>query len=482
MGTLAKVCDSSPLLLFGLFVFLFLFFPNCNFSLFSTPATITVEQNFLQYKSVSPLNTTALSWVSSQITVSGFPYNEFDSTTQVMLTMSLSHTNPNLLTVALIGPNGVGAIIGYSPNTVATCSNFYNTSVADNQTYQMDLTSPIPCPPPILTATGYFSTNLTHKLTAFPGSVPIRDPFFAAFQGNPVNGVWSLQLYSNSSVGSGTLSSWSLKFYSKDPCECVYVCVWVLITVVVIFSSLDACAKSPCLNGGTCVPNGWHQGNYTCLCIPAFSGQNCSYGVLGPNFRQFTSSTLFPPYSYYGLGMRLPYPASGPLQVSGIPPIDWTVAVVLLLNAESPEFGSLRITLQSPSGAAAVVLKENSYGEVNCHSLFGGPAGTPIFDNQTAVWGNSSALSLCSAGTMTAYGQMFLKNSQLTCFTPNCVVVSDPFTRVFENGPASGQWSLNIVDASFNMTQGQYQPPSYVTKWTLQFYCKVVFFLFACSS
>ena len=35
----------------------------------------------------------------------------------------------------------------------------------------------------------------------------------------------------------------------------------------------DACTPSPCLNGATCIPNGF--GGFTCQCQPGFSGQRC---------------------------------------------------------------------------------------------------------------------------------------------------------------------------------------------------------------
>jgi hypothetical protein len=49
------------------------------------------------------------------------------------------------------------------------------------------------------------------------------------------------------------------------------------------------CASIPCRNNGTCVQTGWTADNYTCQCLPDYSGQNCEIGM---NILQSLTSSL----------------------------------------------------------------------------------------------------------------------------------------------------------------------------------------------
>ena len=44
-----------------------------------------------------------------------------------------------------------------------------------------------------------------------------------------------------------------------------------------MFSDIDDCSSSPCVNGGTCNDNVNH---YICMCTSGYSGINCETGKL----------------------------------------------------------------------------------------------------------------------------------------------------------------------------------------------------------
>ena len=46
----------------------------------------------------------------------------------------------------------------------------------------------------------------------------------------------------------------------------------------IIFSAIDACMSSPCLNGATCFEHQDSHG-YACVCPPGYEGTNCEIGM-----------------------------------------------------------------------------------------------------------------------------------------------------------------------------------------------------------
>ena len=164
----------------------------------------------MEYWNITAVNTTFNSWVTSSITVSGFPVSTFvPGNVAIVLNLALFHTNPQDLILYLENPAGSGAIIGYlSAGSTESCPLYYSTTVEDSQVTQnvFEGNSSIPCPPQSLTAIG------DHWMLA--GNVTQRNlgnlPFSNAFAGNPVNGQWLLHILDTGPDNSGNLTSWTL--------------------------------------------------------------------------------------------------------------------------------------------------------------------------------------------------------------------------------------------------------------------------------
>jgi len=188
-------------------------------------AVTTFGANFIQYNSTGVVAVSYNTWVSSAITVSGFPVTYFGSTTQVTLTMALTDTNSEHLQVILLAPGGWGSVIGWNyQGATTTCTKFYSTTVADGQTYQTVFqgSGSIPCPPTIMTADANILVNIVGPIsnqTLYQFNTPQTSPFMETFTGNPVNGKWQLLVYSTGSSDTGSIASWSLKMYSKAVCS-----------------------------------------------------------------------------------------------------------------------------------------------------------------------------------------------------------------------------------------------------------------------
>ena len=65
--------------------------------------------------------------------------------------------------------------------------------------------------------------------------------------------------------------------FECDNCECIIP---------------DPCISKPCANGGTCQRSGEKRKNYTCTCLPNFTGRNCTVNVTSLSF-QFSSTLNF---------------------------------------------------------------------------------------------------------------------------------------------------------------------------------------------
>ena len=51
----------------------------------------------------------------------------------------------------------------------------------------------------------------------------------------------------------------------------------VLVSVELLFTDVNECASSPCVNGATCVDQ---VNNFTCTCSPGFTGVLCDFSKL----------------------------------------------------------------------------------------------------------------------------------------------------------------------------------------------------------
>jgi len=157
-------------------------------------------------------------WVSSAISVLGFPETSFGWWTVLTAVMNLTHPNPANLRVLLTSPEGFSLIVGDEAFGMSTpCPNFYVATVADNQAYQASISAGgnIPCPPLTITPVGdrYYilsppnviSVNQVEESTA---------PIHKILEGTPINGVWNLDIFDASPMSNnnlnGTLVSWSI--------------------------------------------------------------------------------------------------------------------------------------------------------------------------------------------------------------------------------------------------------------------------------
>ena len=392
----------------------------------------------MPFASTTAVATSHNSWVSSTVTVSGFPETKFDYHSNIVLLLNLTHPTPSNLIVALTDPSGYSSVIG-NKVAAASCSSFYVTMVADNQTYQTGTSPSIPCPPTVITgdANTYYTSSSMSASTSF-ADAPITSPLSGAAGGDTINGNWKLQIYDSGST-AGTLHNWTLQLYS-------------------------GCVGSPCLNGGTCTPNGWGQGSYTCKCPAGTTGANCGSGILGSNFYQISNSAGY---------TNTPLSSWVTQTATAAPPfakIDWTVAIVLIPNFSScPEPGLLRVQLVGPSGYGAYATYTGFSNLNGCNTL----SGKPVYDNQTIEFGSSSSSSVCSATSFTGYGLAYVSTSDTaTCFTSGCstsqntgIFTTAPFAVAFQQGTATaaGTWTFGIYDS--NTATG-----SNLQSWIVQFY------------
>ena len=174
------------------------------------------------------------------------------------------------------------------------CTNFYTTTVADNQVYQTvyESNGNIPCPPSIMSGDANIIMNASYVF--FQWKTPTTTPFATTYSqtNTPMNGVWSLMVYLGEFGDTGVLGSWSMNVYGKDfPPLSLSLLFRFLKQVLLV--GLDGCIGVTCTNGQTCIANGWGQGSYACVCPPGTSGTNCGVGVLGTNFVESTIATRF---------------------------------------------------------------------------------------------------------------------------------------------------------------------------------------------
>ena len=188
------------------------FFPSLYpLSLLNPPLShlvvpLSVATNYQQYSAGGVLSI-AHGLTSSSLAVSGYPMATIDYRTAVYLTMTLSHPSPAALTITLFDPAGKGVIIGSQIPT--SCVTYYTTAVFDNST-----ASSSQCPPPNITANGTDQyTTLSPSSLSSLASTPA--PFAVVFANSAVNGLWRLNITSTSLGIPGTLTSWSLRFFSR---------------------------------------------------------------------------------------------------------------------------------------------------------------------------------------------------------------------------------------------------------------------------
>lgn len=189
--------------------------------LFLTPATWAQTQlpgtNYIEWFG-GPINSITATEQYSDITVSGWPFATMDYHTTVTVTLGITHSNPSALVITLYDPADDGALIAYKSSPSNPCSTFFSTTVADNQTVQMNYEAATPapeCPPPIITAVGtdYFAYAIDY-VVQFTGSGFTTAPFMVTFGGDAINGQWALGI--SAASGTGTLSSWSMRLYSEN--------------------------------------------------------------------------------------------------------------------------------------------------------------------------------------------------------------------------------------------------------------------------
>jgi len=194
---------------FSLYLYLFLFL---LLLLLSDLGTCSLGGNYLEYSNSNPVLTTPRPFTSS-ITVSGFPVSTFSLNVAMSLTISMTDGDPSTLIVILYGPNDQGVVLGYY-QSVSACPGFYTTTVMDSLPLQLvagSSSGSAACPPANFTALGDYSYQGTMQMTM----TQTQTPFSTVFYNQPINGEWTLNIQSNLVTDSGTLTSWSLRFYCE---------------------------------------------------------------------------------------------------------------------------------------------------------------------------------------------------------------------------------------------------------------------------
>jgi len=176
------------------------------------PRFVTGDNSF--NSSTVPLITMPNDWVFSYIIVPSFPapYYLKNWNVEVSVTLNLTHTNPENLIIVLSAPQDWSAYIGYySSGANGSCMSYYVTTVRDNGNMQNWANESNPdivgCPPPHLTAVGTLSTDFS--LIARPRSQTLF-PFANTLMSQPLEGNWTLKIYSDSNTDNGILNSWTL--------------------------------------------------------------------------------------------------------------------------------------------------------------------------------------------------------------------------------------------------------------------------------
>ena len=171
----------------------------------------------------APTSTSILSgprWQSAELRcnhswLSLYPLGTIDYRTAMTVTLNLTHSTPQDLTILLVDPSSRGVYLTYLTTPSPSCNTSVTTSWADNQTAVMVKNGNVSlssCPPSVVTPVeGVYSfgpvVGVDYGITT--GSAV----FATVYAGATTNGRWELMI--SSTGGSGTLYSWSLQLYSK---------------------------------------------------------------------------------------------------------------------------------------------------------------------------------------------------------------------------------------------------------------------------
>ncbi len=201
---------------------------SASYGPFSNPASISIPAG-------APVATSgAASPYPSNISVSGIA----GTVSKVTVTLTnMNHTFPDDIDVLLVGPAGQKIIL---------MSDAGGTNDLVNNTLTFDDAGPA-LPDSAVIGSGTFRPTNFDTLEAFPAPAP-AGPYgslLAAFNGTNPNGTWSLYVFDDAGVDSGSIAGgWRLNFQTADPVCCDQACSLACPAPITVNTEPNVCSAA----------------------------------------------------------------------------------------------------------------------------------------------------------------------------------------------------------------------------------------------